>query len=172
MLAAAERPWQDRDAQDFGRVPRSGRAGGREGLLQQSVPDEETRVPQTGVVRVLTVDDDATYRCVVRDVIGATAGFDIVGEACTGEEGVSMAATLHPQLVLMDVRMPGIGGVEAARRIAASHDRIAVVLMSADPNVLTPASLSGRTVGLLRKERLGPRSLRGIWDAWAAGRRS
>jgi two-component system, NarL family, invasion response regulator UvrY len=141
--------------------------------LQQIVQHEETRVPANGAVRVLTVDDDATYRCLVRDVIDAMAGFDLVGEACTGEEGVSMAETLHPELVLMDVRMPGIGGVEAARRIGAgAHDPIAVVLMSADPSVLTPASVSGRTIGLLRKERLGPRSLRAIWDAWTAGRRS
>ena len=124
-------------------------------------------------MRVLTVDDDATYRCLVRDVIGAMAGFAIVGEACSGEEGVSMAETLHPELVLMDVRMPGIGGVEAARRIVAdAHDHTAVVLMSADPQVLAPASVSVRTIGLLRKERLGPRSLRAIWDAWTAGRRS
>jgi two-component system, NarL family, invasion response regulator UvrY len=141
--------------------------------LPESVQHEETRAPANGAVRVLTVDDDATYRCLVRDVIGAMAGFDIVGEACTGEEGVSMAETLHPELVLMDVRMPGIGGIEAARRIAAgAHDETAVVLMSADPHVLAAGSLSGRAIGLLRKERLGPRSLRAIWDAWTAGRRS
>jgi DNA-binding NarL/FixJ family response regulator len=141
--------------------------------LPESVQHEETRAPANGAVRVLTVDDDATYRCLVRDVIGAMAGFDIVGEACSGEEGVSMAETLHPELVLMDVRMPGIGGVEAARRIVAgAHDHTAVVLMSADPQVLTAVSRSGRTIGLLRKERLGPRSLRAIWDAWTAGRRS
>jgi DNA-binding NarL/FixJ family response regulator len=141
--------------------------------LQQSVQHEETRAPATGVVGVLTVDDDDAFRRLVRDVIGATAGFHIVGEAASGEEAVSMAASLGPDLVLMDVRMPGIGGVEAARRIAAgAHGRTAVVLMSADPHVLTPASLSGRTIGLLRKERLGPRALRAIWDAWTAGRHS
>jgi two-component system invasion response regulator UvrY len=141
--------------------------------LPESVQHEETRVPANGAVRVLTVDDDPTYRCLVRDVIGAMAGFDLVGEACSGEEGVSMAATLHPELVLMDVRMPGIGGVEAARRIAAdAHDDVAVVLMSADPQVLTAVSLSGRAIGLLRKERLCPRSLLSIWGAWTAGRRS
>jgi DNA-binding NarL/FixJ family response regulator len=134
---------------------------------------EETRARDNGVVGVLTVDDDARYRRLVRDVIAATAGFSVVGEACSGEDAVAMAEALRPQLVLMDVRMPGIGGIEAARRIAAGgDDHAAVVLMSADPQVLTSDALTGRTIGLLRKERLGPRTLRAIWEAWAAGRRS
>jgi len=141
--------------------------------VHQSVQQEDARAPAMGVVGVLTVDDDDAFRGVVREVIGATPGFRVVGEAACGEDGVSMAAALRPDLVLMDVRMPGIDGVEAARRIAAgASGRTAVVLMSADAHVLTPASLSGRTIGLLRKERLGPRSLRAIWDAWTAGRRS
>ena len=141
--------------------------------MHQSVQQEDARAPAMGVVGVLTVDDDDAFRGVVREVIGATPGFRVVGEAACGEDGVSMAAALRPDLVLMDVRMPGIDGVEAARRIAAgASGRTAVVLMSADAHVLTPASLSGRTIGLLRKERLGPRSLRAIWAAWTAGRRS
>ena len=72
----------------------------------------------------------------------------------------------------MDVRMPGStgrGGAADAADPSGRHPRWSHV---ADAHVLTPASLSGRTIGLLRKERLGPRSLRAIWDAWTAGRRS
>jgi two-component system invasion response regulator UvrY len=133
----------------------------------------EYATPETGAVRVLTVDDDTSYRNLVREVIGATSGFSMAGEACSGEDGVVMAAVLRPELVLMDVRMPGIGGIEAARRITAGgDDHIAIVLMSADPHFLTPDSLSGQAIGLLRKERMGPRSLREMWEAWSAGRRA
>jgi two-component system, NarL family, invasion response regulator UvrY len=150
------------------------RAAREERGLQQAVPQHAVMLPPgNDPVRVLTVDDDARYRGLVREVIAATAGFDIVGEACSGEDGVAMAAALHPELVLMDVRMPGIGGLEAARRIAArGDDHVAVVLMSADPQTLRAETVCGRTIGLLRKERLGPRALRAVWEAWGAARRA
>ena len=116
-------------------------------------------------IGVLTVDDDAAFRRVAREVIHATAGFSSVGEAATGERGVSLVALLHPELVLMDVRMPGIGGIEAARRIAQADDRVTVVLLSADPPPVDPELAPGRTIALVGKEQVCPRWLRTLSDA-------
>ena len=72
-------------------------------------------------VRVLTVDDQAVFRGIAREVIDATPGFESVGEAASGEEALEAVAELEPQLVLLDVRMPGLDGIEVARRLHATH---------------------------------------------------
>jgi two-component system invasion response regulator UvrY len=117
------------------------------------------------LVGVLTVDDDARFLRLAHDVVTATPGFDPVGEAQTGEDAVALVTALRPQLVLMDVRMPGMGGIEAARRIMRDgRGEVSVVLMSSDPNLLVPEAVPDETVGVLRKERLSPRALRALWD--------
>jgi DNA-binding NarL/FixJ family response regulator len=118
-----------------------------------------------GAVRVLTVDDDPVYLRIAREVVSATPGFEPVGEATTGEAALSLVPVLRPQLVLMDVRMPGIGGIEAARRIArAAGDRIAVILMSADPHLLGSVLPPLGALGVVRKDRLSPTALRALWQ--------
>ena len=74
-------------------------------------------------VRVLIVDDQEPFRMAARMVVEATDGFDVVGEAETGEDSVAMAAELAPDLVLMDVNLPGINGLDATRQILARGDR-------------------------------------------------
>jgi two-component system, NarL family, invasion response regulator UvrY len=129
-------------------------------------PPQDTHTTD-GAIAVLTVDDDPRFLRVARDVIRLTPGFESVGEATTGEDGVALAAVLRPRLVLMDVRMPGMGGIEAARRIAeADEDRVAVVLMSADPHAVDHEAMPGRTIGFLAKERLRPSSLQALWEDW------
>jgi DNA-binding NarL/FixJ family response regulator len=116
------------------------------------------------VIGVLTVDDDPGFLRLAREVVTATPGFDPVGEAATGEAALALVDELRPQLVLMDVRLPGIGGIEAARRIAdQGRDDVAVVLMSADPTLLVPEVLPSETIAVLRKERLTPTALRELW---------
>jgi CheY-like chemotaxis protein len=114
-----------------------------------------------GEVGVVTVDDHAPFREVARDVIEATAGFASVGEASSGPEALSLVDECEPELVLLDVRMPGMDGIEVARRIKQSHPAVVVVLISiAD----LPASASASCAeALVRKQDFGPNMLRGLW---------
>jgi DNA-binding NarL/FixJ family response regulator len=70
-------------------------------------------------VRVLVVDDQRPFRVAAAAVLRTTRGFELVGEAASGEDALEQVAALAPDLVLMDISMPGIGGVEATRRITA-----------------------------------------------------
>src|SRR3979409_198163 len=79
---------------------------------------------------LLIVDDQLPFRAVARTVIGLTAGFEVAGEAETGEEAVALAVARPPALVLMDINLPGINGIEATRRIRAAHPDVAVILLS------------------------------------------
>jgi DNA-binding NarL/FixJ family response regulator len=120
-------------------------------------------------VRVLTVDDQVVFREAARDVIDATDGFESVGDAGTGEEALAAVARLRPDLVLLDVRMPGCGGVEAARRITAAHPETVVVLISIeDTDEFAEDALASGAVAFVRKQDFGPAMLRSIWEAHGA----
>lgn len=120
-------------------------------------------------VRVLTVDDQAVFRRAAEDVISATPGFESAGGAESGEEALAQAERLHPDMVLLDVRMPGIGGIEAARRITAAHPETVVVLISIeDSDEFAEDAYASGAVALVRKQDFGPALLRRIWDAHGA----
>src|SRR3954463_14963758 len=85
-------------------------------------------VGSQGAVRVLIVDDSAPFRDVLREVVEATPGMVHAGEAASGEAAVEAAQRLDPQLVIIDKRMPGLGGFETARRIRAGHPGAVIVL--------------------------------------------
>ena len=80
-------------------------------------------------VAVLIVDDQAPFRRAARAVVGMTPGFEVVAEAETGEQAVELAGAYHPGLVLMDINMPGISGIEATSRITAEQPGTVVVLV-------------------------------------------
>jgi len=81
--------------------------------------------------RVLIVDDALFMRTMIREILLSTGRYEIVGEATSGEEAVEMFGRLVPDLVTMDVVMPGAGGIEATRRILAADPEATVVMCSA-----------------------------------------
>ncbi len=103
-------------------------------------------------VRLMLADDHRMLREGLRRSL-SEEGFDIVGEAADGEEAVALAGQLQPDVVLMDVTMPGVGGVEATRRLQAAHPQIRVVMltMHADESVVADALRAG-AVGYLVKD--------------------
>jgi CheY-like chemotaxis protein len=115
------------------------------------------------------VDDQAVFRRVAEDVIAATDGFQSVGEADSGHEALEAIQRLAPDLVLLDVRMPGLDGIEVARRILASRADAVVVLISIDELADLPSTAELRgAVPLVRKQDFGPRMLRRLWTEHGA----
>ncbi|MDI3297891.1 MAG: response regulator transcription factor [Bacillota bacterium] len=86
-------------------------------------------------VRTLVVDDSPLARKAIRTVLEEAPDFLVVGEAGSGEEALGLAGELAPDLVLMDVRMPGIGGIEATRRLRALSPASVVVILSVSSDV-------------------------------------
>ena len=120
--------------------------------------------PSQQDVSVITVDDHAVFRQAARDIIEATTGFASVGEAASGAEALALVDECRPELALVDVRMPGMDGVEVARRITEAHPEVVVVLVSIEEpaNIRAGASSCG-AAALVRKQDLGPKLLRGLW---------
>jgi two-component system, NarL family, invasion response regulator UvrY len=116
-------------------------------------------------VRVLIVDDQAPFRRAARAVLAATPGFEAVGEAESGEQATELADELAPALVLMDINMPGIDGIETSRRITASLPGTVVVLLSTyQADDLPGDAASCGAAGYVHKEDFGPAVLREIWE--------
>ena len=115
-------------------------------------------------VRVLVVDDQAPFRLAARLVVQHTDGFEIVGEAATGEESVDLAASLSPDLVLMDINLPGINGIEATRRIRDQAPAPVVFLCSTyQLSDLPPDAVTSGARAYVNKEELGPAVLHRLW---------
>jgi len=117
-------------------------------------------------VGVMVVDDQAAFRRVARALINAAPGFDPIAEAATATEALRYADELRPDLVLMDVFMPGIDGFDAARRLTRAHPGCVVVLISTEDLAdLAPAAAECGAVAVVRKESLKPSLLRTLWTA-------
>ena len=116
------------------------------------------------IVRVLIVDDQEPFRRAMGAVVDETDGFVVVGSATTGEESLEMATDLLPHLVLMDINLPGIDGIEASRRLTAGPDGPVVVLLSTYDEDQFDISGSGATA-YVAKDALGPDRLSEAWFA-------
>jgi DNA-binding NarL/FixJ family response regulator len=111
---------------------------------------------------VLAVDDHASFRSALRDTVGATSDLVVVGEADCGEAAVDLVDDLAPDLVLMDVRMPGMGGIAATRKIKERKPSTVVVLVSTThPDLLRSAR--GVADEVVWKTQLRPKVLDEIW---------
>jgi CheY-like chemotaxis protein len=116
-------------------------------------------------VRVLVIDDSAVFLSAVRAVLGSMADFESVGEATTGEEGVALAMELRPDMVLVDIFLPGIDGLETCRRLRSRQPAPEIVLCSAeeDPRLPHP-ELPCSGSPFLKKSAITARALRELWS--------
>jgi DNA-binding NarL/FixJ family response regulator len=115
-------------------------------------------------VRVLVVDDQEVVRDATRQLLEAAPDFRPVGEASSGAEALAAIEELDPDLVLLDVRMPDMDGIETAQRIRAQRRHTVVVLMSTD--AIDGAGGCG-AAAFLPKQRLRTAALRELWARYA-----
>jgi DNA-binding NarL/FixJ family response regulator len=118
-------------------------------------------------VRVLIVDDQEPFRQAARMVVDITDGFEVVGEAETGEDSVRMAQELQPDLVLMDVNLPGINGLDATRQILGQGgDSVVVLLLSTyEEEEYAPRAAECGASSYIPKAVFGPDRLESAWEA-------
>jgi DNA-binding NarL/FixJ family response regulator len=118
------------------------------------------------LVRVWVVDDQASFRRATAATLAAMDDFVMAGECETGESAVDLIPGDGVDIVLMDIHMPGIGGIEAARRLSVTHPSLIVVLMSTyDREDLPAAAADCGAAAYLHKEHLSPEVLSRIWQA-------
>jgi DNA-binding NarL/FixJ family response regulator len=136
---------------------------------------EESKMPRAGPddsadagvhgdspVTVLLVDDHEVFRSAMRELIVAAKGFKLVGEAASGEDALGAVEELSPRMVIMDKRMPGMGGIEATRVLKARHPDVVVMLVSVedpDPQVMQSCGASAAAL----KQELSTTLLRDVW---------
>jgi two-component system, NarL family, nitrate/nitrite response regulator NarL len=110
---------------------------------------------ETRTIRIVVVDDEPLFVEMVQAMLGAEEGLEIVGTAADGEEGARLAAELAPDLVVMDISMPVMNGIDATREIRAQDPDACVLILTGGSNVteIDRARIAG-AAGYLTKDRI------------------
>ncbi len=118
----------------------------------------------TRTVRVLIVDDQVPFRMAARLVVDLTDGFEVAGEAASGEESLALVEKLAPDLILMDIKMPGMDGLEATRQIVTRDATANVIVLSTyEAEEYEQLALAAGAVAFIPKSEFGPDELLTAW---------
>ena len=118
------------------------------------------------LVRVLTVDDYAPFLGMARGMVAATSGFVSAGEVGSGSDACNAIDRDEPELVLIDIRMPGMDGIAVSDWIRRFHPSVVVVLITADDlSTLPAAAFRCGAAAVVRKQDLRPSLLTQLWRA-------
>ncbi|HZB96841.1 MAG TPA: response regulator transcription factor [Herpetosiphonaceae bacterium] len=113
-------------------------------------------------IRVLIADDHTLFRYGLRAMLSSEADIEIAGEVTTGDEAVAAAAQLRPDVILMDINMPGISGLEATRRVARQHPEISILMLTMFDDNSVFAAIRAGARGYVLKGATGAETLRAI----------
>jgi DNA-binding NarL/FixJ family response regulator len=117
-------------------------------------------------VGVLVVDDFGPFLEIAHDVIAEAPGFEPVGEVSTGREAMAVADELDPELAIVDIRMPGMNGIELTRKMKTAHPEMVVLLITGgDLAEVSPDAHRCGAAAIVRKEEFGPRLLARVWGS-------
>jgi DNA-binding NarL/FixJ family response regulator len=113
-------------------------------------------------IRIVIADDHPVFRFGLRALLGTEVGFQVVGEAATGEEAIALAGSLQPDVILMDLNMPGMNGIEATRQISRTNPHVAILVITMLDNDSVFTAMRNGARGYLLKGADEDETLRAI----------
>jgi DNA-binding NarL/FixJ family response regulator len=114
------------------------------------------------MIRILIADDHPVFRFGLRALLQTDGEMEVVGEAMAADEAIALAASLQPDVVLMDLNMPGVNGIEATRHIAKDHPRMGILVITMFDDDSVFAAMRAGARGYLLKGAEGEETLRAI----------